>query len=226
MHTCTANEKSYVGQTTQGVGKRWKEHVRHSRLTKCADFRYPFARAIRKHGPEAFESRVLSVAQTKEELDNLERIWIILLQTRKLNGYNLTAGGEGGFGHVVSDASKAAMSMAKRGNLFCVGRECSSITRAKMSETIKGRILPPEWRAKIAAAGLWQKAFRRNQSQNRCRKYRQNILGRYTRENERRSQKAYSLCWAEIFSRNNSKNICVSKSPPSSRAGEIIWRAR
>jgi len=116
VHTCTVNGKSYVGQTTVGVSKRWAEHVRHSRLAKCADFRYPFSRAVRKYSPESFESQVLAVASSKAELDNLEKIWILLLQTRE-TGYNLGTGGEGnpGLSHTAKTKAKISQNRAGKG---------------------------------------------------------------------------------------------------------------
>jgi group I intron endonuclease len=152
VHTCTANGKSYVGQTTAGMEKRWAEHIRHSRSSKCADSRYPLSRAIRKYGPTTFESQVISVARTKPELDNLEKVWIILLQTRE-TGYNITAGGEGAWGLRHTAAAKAKISTAHLGNKYCLGRKCSLASRAKQSQAVRGRVLSSEWRAKIAAAG-------------------------------------------------------------------------
>lgn len=156
VHTNLLNGKSYVGQTTRGTAGRWREHVRHSRSPKIADFRYPFSRAIRKYGPAAFESQILSVASTKEALDNLERLWIILLQTRE-TGYNLGGGGEGNLGLRHTAATKAKISAAHIGNKYCVGRQCTPTHRANQSRAVKGRILSPEWRAKIAAAGFGRK---------------------------------------------------------------------
>src|ERR1700680_749414 len=121
FHYNPASGKGYVGQTTQGTAQRWSEHVLHSRSPKCVDFKYPLARAINKHGPEVFEHQVLSVARTKAELDNLEKVWIILLNTRE-TGYNLGAGGEGNLGLRHTAEAKAKISKAHLGNTSCVGR--------------------------------------------------------------------------------------------------------
>src|ERR1700721_37675 len=89
VHTNIVNGKSYVGQTTQGVAARWEGHVKERRNRA-------FSRAIRKYGVDSFEHRVLVVARSQEQLDNLEKVWIILLQTKVPLGYNLTCGGEAG----------------------------------------------------------------------------------------------------------------------------------
>ena len=132
VQTCTANEKSYVGQTTRGAQVRWREHVRHACCAKHADFNYPISWAIRKYGADVFESRVLAVARTKEELDNLEKVWIILLQTRKPNGYNLGIGGEGNPGLKHTDKAKAKIAAAHR------GKPLSAEHRATLSAAGKG----------------------------------------------------------------------------------------
>jgi group I intron endonuclease len=155
VHTCTANEKSYVGQTTQGMAKRWREHVRHSRSPKCVDFRYPFARAIRKYGPEAFEHQILAIARSKAELDNLEKVWIILLNTRE-NGYNLGAGGEGNPGLSHTEESKAKISKNRKGknlgNRNAAGTVQTPAMRQRKSEANMGCVFSQEHNEKIRRA--------------------------------------------------------------------------
>lgn len=131
VHTCTTNEKSYVGQTTQGMAARWGEHVRHSRRPKCADFQYPISRAIRKYGPDAFEHQVLAVVGSKAELDNLEKVWIILLRTRE-GGYNITPGGEGNPGLRHTAEAKEKIAVGHR------GKPLSAEHRAALSAAGKG----------------------------------------------------------------------------------------
>lgn len=82
--------KSYVGQTALTLKTRWKQHLR----TKGG---FAIHAALKKYGPENFIVQELAKAETKEQLDNLEKVWIILLQSAKPGlGYNLTWGGEGG----------------------------------------------------------------------------------------------------------------------------------
>ena len=38
VHTNTHNDKSYVGQTTLGVDRRWKEHLHGSRQPKSPNY--------------------------------------------------------------------------------------------------------------------------------------------------------------------------------------------
>jgi group I intron endonuclease len=115
VSTCLANYKSYVGQTTQGVQKRWKLHLRCARSPRTPAYRNLFSKAIRKHGSGAFEHQTLSVAGSQAELDNLEKIWIILFQTKVPNGYNLTDGGDSGTaGHIVSPEVRARLSLAAK----------------------------------------------------------------------------------------------------------------
>ena len=157
FHFCPTSGKGYVGQTTQGCVQRRNEHVRHSRSIKCLDFQYPFSRAIRKYGAEAFESQVLAVARSKEELDGLEQLWIWALQTCKPSGYNLSTGGDGHTGVPHTAVAKAKMTEAKIGNKFCVGRQVSDETRVRLGNGNRGRKLSSQWKERIAAAGLGRK---------------------------------------------------------------------
>jgi group I intron endonuclease len=147
------SDKSYVGQTTQGSVKRWKDHVRHSRLANHPDFRYPFACALRKHGADAFQTQVLSIARNKEELDNLEKIWIILLNTREA-GYNITAGGEG---HPMPHTPESIAKMSANRKGKCMGNKNAAVARtpefkAHVSLIHRGRKKPEGFGEKIRQA--------------------------------------------------------------------------
>jgi hypothetical protein len=63
--------------------------------------------SIRKHGRIAFSIHILSDVKTKEELDRLEKLFIILLDSRNPDiGYNICRGGEGFTGPHTEEARK------------------------------------------------------------------------------------------------------------------------
>src|SRR5258708_36695724 len=95
------------------MASRWDLHLRCSRSPHTPAYRTLFSKAIRKHGAEVFEHQVLSRACSQSELDNLEKIWIILLQTKAPNGYNLSDGGYAAAGHVVTPEVRARLSAAR-----------------------------------------------------------------------------------------------------------------
>ena len=68
------NDKEYVGQTTQTVEERFKEHKR----CKTSNI----GRAIRKHGAENFSTAILKVCESQEELNCWERHFIKSRGTR------------------------------------------------------------------------------------------------------------------------------------------------
>lgn len=107
--------KCYVGKTTSVnlhgylSVKRWQ--VKHNHV-----FGMPIINAIRKHGWGAFDVRTVALCDTEEELNNLERLWILLLNTTNCAlGYNICGGGEGGTGHKLSDATKRKIGLANKG---------------------------------------------------------------------------------------------------------------
>jgi group I intron endonuclease len=86
----TISHKYYIGQTTRSLAERWKEHC----WTPSSKQTY-FAKAIRKYGKSAFELTILATAGTHDQLNDLERLWIIT--TRSFDpkvGYNSTFGGD------------------------------------------------------------------------------------------------------------------------------------
>jgi hypothetical protein len=70
---------------------------------------------MRKYGVENFDIQVLSEGTDDTELKNLEKIWIILLQSRSDKyGYNLTDGGDGRPGHKYTSEELKAMSESRK----------------------------------------------------------------------------------------------------------------
>ena len=90
--TNLVNGKVYVGQTWSSIRHRWAKHRYQSTFQKTY-----FYQAIKKYGTENFGVGLLALADTPEELNNLEKLWITSLNSAdRLYGYNSTWGGEGG----------------------------------------------------------------------------------------------------------------------------------
>jgi group I intron endonuclease len=91
--TNKVNEKSYVGQTRMSLRQRFYKHKHDAKMGATALFH----RAIRKYGLSSFDIQQVSETKSNCVLNNLEKLWVILLQSENPSlGYNLTAGGEGG----------------------------------------------------------------------------------------------------------------------------------
>jgi len=134
--------KSYVGQTIHStLDRRWKQHLRNKKNP------YAVHAALKKYGPESFLVQELSHASTQEQLSNLEKVWIILLQSAVPgNGYNLTWGGEGG-SH--TDATRAKLREAQ---LRVTNRSHTPETREKIRKGHLGIKFSDEHRKKISLA--------------------------------------------------------------------------
>lgn len=110
--TCLVNKRKYVGITTRGFLDRWKRHIRAS-LKEKDDYR--FHRAIRKYGSENFKIEVLEGKSyvNPERLANWlfkrEKHWIKFYDSNHV-GYNMTEGGDGVPGLIISKEGKKAIS--------------------------------------------------------------------------------------------------------------------
>jgi group I intron endonuclease len=167
------NGQYYVGQTLRTPEVRFKEHALAAKNGKT----YRICNAFRKYGAESFIVETLNTATSREQLDNLERLWILTLRSYDPSvGYNLTMGGEQmGLGYKHTLEARRKMSAAKKGR--CRGPRSEEIRkkisashiglsngplseehRRKISEAHKGntynlgRKLSPEHREKIGAA--------------------------------------------------------------------------
>lgn len=104
------NSKIYVGQTVRQFEERKAQHLRDAK--KGSDC--PFHKALREYGEENFEWRLVYKADTLEELNRIEKVYIAWLDTLadNGNGYNFRIGG---CNHVSTDTAKQKMSEAKKG---------------------------------------------------------------------------------------------------------------
>ncbi len=111
--TNKVNGKKYIGQTAEGLERRWSKHTYNARKG-CQT---ALGRAIRKYGTEAFGVIQIASCLDKESLDATERLCIIQHQSNNPKyGYNLTDGGDGvqGFHHDVVTKQKIGAASKQR----------------------------------------------------------------------------------------------------------------
>lgn len=93
------HNKYYVGQTTQGLEKRKKQHIRDSESEDKSKYDLKFHKAIKEFGSENFKWSILveisseSSDALSESLNELEWFYIKKYNSFQ-NGYNMTRGGD------------------------------------------------------------------------------------------------------------------------------------
>lgn len=166
-HINKINNKSYIGLTKQEPAKRWQNGLGYN-LTQPL-----FFNAIKKYGWENFTHEILEDnIDSFEEATSRETFWIDTYHTwikdPNCLGYNLTRGGEGTPGHIVSEETRQKISRANtgrkrseefkqnlskrlsgEGNPF-YGRFHTDETKQKMSNAAKGRSVSDETKCKIS----------------------------------------------------------------------------
>jgi group I intron endonuclease len=128
--TNNVNGKVYIGQTSQGIRKRWSQH--------CCDGACPkLHKAIIKYGKKNFSVQRIDVAYSKEEANQKEMYWIEQYDSANHdNGYNLSLGGA--FGNFNKE-TRAKMSDSHKGEKnYFYGKHHSEECRARMAELKKG----------------------------------------------------------------------------------------
>ena len=78
------NHKIYVGQTTQTIKERFRQHRNRNSY---------IGRAIREYGKENFIIVILEECYSREEMNEAEKRWIKRLNCKYPNGYNRNDGG-------------------------------------------------------------------------------------------------------------------------------------
>ena len=149
VHTNLFNGKRYIGITSQVPDKRWKNGSGYIGCTY-------FYNAIQKYGWEAFSHKILYTGLSESDAKAKEVELIRKYNTTNDNyGYNLTNGGDGASGRVVSaetrekiskshqglkhsEEAKKVISDRLRGNCRALGHKHSEKTKEKISNASKG----------------------------------------------------------------------------------------
>lgn len=118
------------------------------------------ANAVRQYGRSSFELQVLASSDNRDELDQLETLWILFTGSMQRRvGYNLCNGGRT---PRVTEEIREKLRISHTGKKqppeliekrlgWKRGRPTSEETKLKMSLAAKGRSISPEMRAKISA---------------------------------------------------------------------------
>lgn len=141
MHKNKINGKMYIGITSRPPEIRWGTNGSQYTSTRnpC------FYNAIQKYGWDNFEHIILFENLTEQEAKLKERELIAKYHTciyddNKM-GYNMTFGGEGTLGHIISEETRQKMSESKKGekNSF-YGKHFSEESKKKLSNALKGKM--------------------------------------------------------------------------------------
>lgn len=102
------NGKRYIGQTSKSPEKRWQNGRNYRTCTY-------FNHAIEKYGWENIRHDILAICHTKQMASLIEKHLIAFFDTQNPErGYNLTSGGEGAPGVIVSDETRALLSKIRK----------------------------------------------------------------------------------------------------------------
>jgi group I intron endonuclease len=110
--------KCYVGRTINSLKYRKRKHEQPS--CNKSENTYHFHNALQKYGKENFLWEILEEVECESKkklntiLNKYEEYYIEVLDAMK-NGYNLTAGGDGTVGMIVSEETRKKMSITRTG---------------------------------------------------------------------------------------------------------------
>lgn len=141
--THLSSGRVYIGQTTESVSKRWRNHQRQGYCVLLH-------RAIKKYGAEDFAVETVATADSAEQLNAFEIFWIGVHQsTNRDHGFNLREGGGSG-----KHSEESRQKMSEKVRLAYAKPE----TRERLSAALKGKKHSPERAAKVSAALTGKKA--------------------------------------------------------------------
>lgn len=157
------NGKRYIGITCyKNVQQRWKNGKGYNKEDQPVMYN-----AIQKYGWNNIEHNIIATGLTHDQACELEKELIAKYNAnchKGNGGYNMTDGGEGSHGHIVSSESRIKMSMCHKGKtgamchnskpVYCDGIVYDSLTEFISKHKIKGAVkawmtgekaMPKEW---------------------------------------------------------------------------------
>jgi len=138
--TNTINNKKYIGKTTKLLDERFRGHINTAKYGSNSYLH----RAIRKHGHDNFVISVLEDNISCEIiLNEKEMFWIKKLQPE----YNMTSGGEGSTGRILTEQSRKKMSIKSK---YRIRKPHSEETRQKIASALSGVPLSEERKQNIS----------------------------------------------------------------------------
>lgn len=133
--------KKYVGITRKTLEQRWKAHLDDVR----SGSKLVFHQAIRKYGEKSFTFEIAENNKTKEEISELEILYIQTLNTLSPNGYNIANGGWG----VITWTKELRQKQAEIGKIVTTNRYLDSEEREKQRQIATKQWNDPEFREKM-----------------------------------------------------------------------------
>jgi group I intron endonuclease len=142
--TNNINKKTYVGKTIKSLEKRFASHINTSNSGSQAYLH----RAIRKYGKDNFTASIIEDdIQCENILNEKEIYWIEKLSPE----YNMTSGGEGSSGRILSEQSRHKMSVKAKQR---TRKPHSEETRQKIANALSGVPLSDERKQNISKSKM------------------------------------------------------------------------
>jgi len=114
--TNTVNGKVYIGITQRSLSERWRDHLKPVKYNLEQNM-HILHEAIKKYGEQAFTIEEIGQSDTAEGVKLLEQMFIRQFNSFYANGagYNMTYGGDGTTGHIVTEEQRQKMSKSHVG---------------------------------------------------------------------------------------------------------------
>lgn len=141
--------KAYVGLTNDFERRKY-EHLKAARLGSQSHFH----RALRKHGADQFDWRVMSRCSSLELASHEEQLLVKHFATYGDGGFNMTTGGESRWSKVTKEETKEKLAALYRGKTYeeLHGSEMAAEIRQKQSAAHAGRVFSERTRTAMSEA--------------------------------------------------------------------------
>jgi len=155
------NNKCYIGQTINKIDLRIAQHKCDANSNK---YNMIFHKAIQKYGFDNFEWEVLAECNNND-LNEQEKYWIKYWNSNRINGYNMTDGGESHLkNYKHNQETKDKMSLSKIGNIYSLKKEIYTFYNTLTFEIFEGIVFDFYTKYNIHKSCAWRIANKKRKS--------------------------------------------------------------
>ena len=142
------NGKCYIGITCRKEKYRWSNGYGYTGKNPDGTYKQPkMANAVNKYGWDNVSHEIMFAGLSEEAAKRIEQICIVLFRTKDDRfGYNITGGGDGSFGRVMSEETKRKIGDKAKERLSIpennprYGAVLTDETKRRISEGLKGKL--------------------------------------------------------------------------------------
>lgn len=237
----TVNNHVYIGQSID-IYTRWRAHI--NQLDNNTHDNMHLQNAWNKYGEQSFCFKLIKACKQKY-LNRFEKLYIKIYDAYN-TGYNMTKGGDGLYGHIISEDTKRKLSILKMGDknpmygkkgkkhhMYGVvgenhpnyGKKFTKEHKDKISQSLKGHHVSEDTCKKISQSKTGKRLSKEVKDKMA---YDRNTTGYFRVIKYKTNQYKQGFCWRYVYNNNGKiktlQSYSLNELEKKVKKRGLLWR--